>query len=170
MTTRFTAVEIGCFEGKGSLLMASRLCSHPESRLYCIDPWDDVYIKTDDRLSTPKINGMCVGQYGRFIHNTQSEPRIIPLKGTSDERIPELPDDLDFAYIDGDHTPEQVYKDAIHIFRKMKPGGIVLFDDYQFSVNGVITAEGIDRFLEEHACDLEILFKGVQVAVRRTAR
>jgi predicted O-methyltransferase YrrM len=113
---------------------------------------------------------MCLGQYGRFISNTKSEARIIPLKGTSDERIPELPDDLDFAYIDGDHTPEQVYKDAIHIFRKMKPGGIVLFDDYQFSVNGVITAEGIDRFLEEHACDLEILFKGVQVAVRKTAR
>lgn len=170
VTTRFTAVEIGCFEGKGSLLMASKLCAYPESRLYCIDPWDDVYIKTDERLSTPKINGMCLGQYGRFISNTKSEARIIPLKGTSDERIPELPDDLDFAYIDGDHTPEQVYKDAIHIFRKMKPGGIVLFDDYQFSVNGVITAEGIDRFLEEHACDLEILFKGVQVAVRKTAR
>lgn len=167
--TPFHCVEIGCFEGKGSLLIASELCGHPESRLYCIDPWDDVYIKSDERLSTPKINGLCVGQYDRFIHNTKSEARIIPMKGASDERIPELPGGLDFAYIDGDHTPRQVYKDAVNVFQKVRSGGFILFDDYQFNVNGVVTAEGIDQFLEEYSDHLEILFKNHQVAVRKTS-
>lgn len=168
--TPFLSAEIGCFEGKGSLLMASKLCGHAASRLYCIDPWDDVYAKTSELFNTPKINNMCVGQYARFVNNTQANPKIIPMRGTSDAQIPELPDNLDFVYIDGDHSPAQVYKDACNVLRKLGPTGIILFDDYLFSYNGVRTGEGIDRFLNDHANELEILFKNHQVAVRRTVR
>ena len=46
--------------------------------------------------------------------------------------IPKLLDNtIDFAYIDGDHSPEQVYKDAINILPKMKSNSIILFDDYK---------------------------------------
>ena len=165
--TPFLCAEIGCFEGKGSLLMASRLCRHPESRLYCIDPWDDVYAKTSELFNTPKINSMCVGQFARFVNNTQAAPKIIPMRGISDAQIPELPDNLDFVYIDGDHSPDQVYQDACNVLPKLCPAGIILFDDYLFSYNGVHTGEGIDRFLNEYADELEIIFKNNQVAVRK---
>jgi hypothetical protein len=39
-----TCVEIGCFEGQGTNIMTKLLCSHEESKIYCIDPWEDVYV------------------------------------------------------------------------------------------------------------------------------
>jgi hypothetical protein len=75
---------------------------------------------------------------------------------------------VDFVYIDGDHSPEQVYKDAVNMFPKMKKLGIILFDDYGFTTNGVITAKGIDKFLDEYEGKYELLFKNYQLAVRVT--
>jgi len=164
---KLLCVEIGCFEGKGSLHITAILCGHEESRLYCIDPWDDVYVKSDERFNSPRINDMCIGQYSRFINNTQSEPKIIAMRGSSDSRIPELPASLDFAYIDGDHSPEQVYKDACNVFPKIRSTGIILFDDYLFSHNDVTTGIGIDKFIEEYADQVEIILKGYQLAVRK---
>lgn len=74
---------------------------------------------------------------------------------------------VDFAYIDGDHTPEQVYKDAVNIFPKMKDGSVILFDDYEFSTNGIITADGINKFISEYSGKYDLLLKNWQLAIRK---
>lgn len=159
-------VEIGSFEGRGSVLINNHLCTNKDSVLYCIDPFDDEYVKGNDKMSF--WDSACVGQYGRFKHNTANLPKIIEMKGTSDNMIPELDDkSIDFCYIDGDHSPEQVYKDAVNVFGKMKNEGIILFDDYLWKMNGVITKKGIDKFLEEYKDKYQMLFKNTQVAIRR---
>jgi hypothetical protein len=48
----------------------------------------------------------------------------------------------------------------------MKNNGIILFDDYLFNVNGVITRDGIDKFLQEYEGKYEILFKEYQAAIK----
>lgn len=160
-----TCVEIGSFEGKGSILIHDTLCTHEKSRLFCIDPFNDEYVKDDDRLSFWDF--ACKGQKHRFYNNTKSYTKIVPLQGISDDMIVKLTDNsIDFAYIDGDHSPEQVYKDAVNIFLKIKNGGIILFDDYLFTHDGVITAEGIDKFLKEYDGKYELLFKNYQLAIR----
>ena len=73
---------------------------------------------------------------------------------------------FDFVYIDGDHSEEQVYKDAVNMFSKMKNNSIILFDDYLFNVNGVITQHGIDKFLQEYNGKYELLFKDYQAAIK----
>jgi len=157
-------VEIGSFEGIGSVLIANSLCSHPNSRLLCIDPFDDEYVKGDPRMSF--WDHACKNQYFRFIHNTCSFPKIIPHRGTSDAVIPSLEDGtVDFVYIDGDHSPEQVYKDAVNILPKMKSGGVILFDDYEWDVNGMKTSIGIDKFLADYPSHV-ILLKNYQLAIR----
>ena len=81
--------------------------------------------------------------------------------------IPQLESkSLDFVYIDGDHSPEQVYKDAVNMFPKIKSGGVLLFDDYLWVVNGIVTAKGIDNFLKEYSGQYELLLKDYQLAVR----
>jgi predicted O-methyltransferase YrrM len=161
-TGPMTCVEIGCFEGRGSLILVEKLCSHPASVLYCIDPWNDAYVFGNEDFQAK--NPMFVGQWGRFKENTAHEPKIRFLRGTSDARIPDLSSNsINFALIDGDHSPEQVYKDAAGLWPKLKQGSIVIFDDYKWEYNGVRTAAGIDRFLAEHAGSLEVLHKDWQV-------
>jgi predicted O-methyltransferase YrrM len=158
-------VEIGSFEGKGSTVIYNALCKHPESKLYCIDPLEDVYVKNSD----PRLNfwdSACVGQKGRFLKNTEGLINLHLLQGISDVMIPKIEEPIDFAYIDGDHSPAQVYKDAMGIFGKMRNEGIILFDDYKFRCNGVITAEGIDKFLSDTKGSYHLLFKDDQVAIK----
>jgi len=160
-----TCVEVGSFEGKGSILIAERLCKNAKSKLYCIDPLDDEYVKGDERMAF--WDSACNGQQGRFYHNTKAYSNIVLLQGTSDTMIPVLEDaSVDFVYIDGDHSPEQVYKDAISMLGKMKKGGVILFDDYEWVVNGMKTKDGIDKFLQEHASRVQVLLKTWQLAIR----
>ena len=160
-------VEIGSFEGRGSILINDFLCAHKDSVLYCIDPFDDEYVKGNDKMSF--WDHACNGQYIKFKHNTANIAKIIEMKGTSDVMIPKLDDNsIDFCYIDGDHSPEQVYKDIINMFNKMKNNGIVLFDDYLWEINGIVTKKGIDKFLEEYKNKCELLFSRFQLAIRIT--
>jgi predicted O-methyltransferase YrrM len=166
VTDPMTCVEIGAFEGKGSILIAEHLCKNSQSKLYCIDPLDDEYVKGDNRLAF--WNYACVGQKGRFMNNTKAFSNIVLLEGVSDTMMPVLEDgSIDFVYIDGDHSPEQVYKDAIGMWPKMKKGGVILFDDYEFVKNGLKTADGIDKFLKEKEGAYTLLLKNWQLAIRR---
>ena len=158
-------VEIGSFEGRGSIMINNHLCKNQNSILYCIDPFDDEYVKGSSVMAF--WNYACNGQYGKFKHNTENIPTIIEMRGYSDNMIPTLDDNsIDFCYIDGDHSPEQVYKDITNMFSKMKNKSIVLFDDYLWQMNGVITKKGIDKFLYEYRGKYELLFSKFQLAVR----
>lgn len=162
---KMICVEIGSFEGRGSIIINDRLLCHEDSKLYCIDPFDDEYVKSNEKMSF--WDSACNGQLLRFRHNTASYSKIIERRGTSDDMIKMLDEDsIDFAYIDGDHSPEQVYKDAVNIFTKVKKNGIILFDDYMWEKNGIITKKGIDKFLEEYSSKYELLLKTYQLAIR----
>jgi predicted O-methyltransferase YrrM len=165
--TPYTCVEIGSFEGLGSILIDKYLCNHPDSKLYCIDPFDDEYVKGSETLSF--WNSACEGQKERFYHNTKLHTKIIPMQGYSDEMIQKLDNNtIDFAYIDGDHSPEQVYKDAVNIFPKMKDNSIILFDDYLWNINNIRTRDGIDKFLNEYSGKYNLLLKNYQIAIQIT--
>jgi predicted O-methyltransferase YrrM len=160
-----TCVEIGSFEGRGSIAIIDKLCKNSESKLYCIDPLDNEYVKGNENLSF--WNNACDGQKNRFYNNTKDYSNIFLLEGTSDAMIPNLLNNtIDFAYIDGDHSPEQVYKDATNILPKMKSNSIILFDDYKFNTNNIITSIGIDKFLKEIEGKYELIFKNYQLAIR----
>jgi len=160
-------VEIGSFEGKGSILIHDLLCKNKDSMLYCIDPFDDEYVKGNDNMAF--WNNACNGQYSKFKYNTKNYPKLIEMKGISDIMIPTLENNsIDFCYIDGDHSPEQVYKDITYMFGKMKNNSIVLFDDYLWEMNGIVTKPGIDKFLNEYKGKYEILLENYQIAIRIT--
>jgi hypothetical protein len=166
VTEKMVCVEIGSFEGGGSIVIHNYLCSNENSILNCIDPFDDVYVKGNKQMAF--WDKECEGQLSRFRINTKNYTKIKELMGKSDDIIEtNLEDDsVDFVYIDGDHSPEQVYKDAVNMFSKMKVNSIMLFDDYMFNTNGVITANGIDKFLNEYANKVFVILKNWQLAVR----
>jgi len=55
--------------------------------------------------------------------------RIILVGGLSPDVIPSLPNEIDLAYIDGDHGKTAVKKDTELVWPKVRPGGIVVWHD-----------------------------------------
>lgn len=66
------------------------------------------------------------------IYKSVSEhPRVKVVKGISWEVLARLPDDsLDYLYVDGDHSRDGVYEDVKVAHLKVRPGGIIQFNDY----------------------------------------
>lgn len=163
-TKEMACLEIGSFEGRGTLIIENILCQHNDSRVYCIDPWEDLYVKDNDQFKS--IDNLFVGQYDRFLKNTHNISKIVPLRGKSDDMVKKVPGEIDFAYIDGDHSPLQVYKDGVNVFNKMKSGGIIVFDDYPWQHNGVKCKDGIDRFLQEFSGKYTLIAMDYHVIIR----
>jgi len=88
------------------------------------------------------------------------ETKIISIRGYSHAEIPKFEDSFfDIIYIDGNHEPEYVLEDAVLSFRKLKIGGYLIFDDYNFEgengrgPNG--TTLGIEGFMKSYHTRIE---------------
>jgi len=89
-------------------------------------------------------------------------------RGYSNVEIPKFQDDFfDIIYIDGNHEPEYVLEDAVLSFRKLKRGGMMIFDDYGW--NGpMMTQRGIDGFLSGYHKRITVLGEiNTQVFLRK---
>jgi predicted O-methyltransferase YrrM len=136
-------LEIGTFYGANILSVAKSYGLHSDSKLYCIDPWEDYadYPEYKDMQST--IYDKCM----KNIENSGVKDKIIINRGYSNSEIPKFQDEFfDIIYIDGNHEPEYVLEDAVVSFRKLKKGGIMIFDDYGWG-GPDLTQRGIDGFL-----------------------
>lgn len=148
-------LEIGVHSGVNMLSVARLYASHPQSRMWCIDPWIDY-------TEYPQYKGEQETIYNHFCCNMKNfdlTHKILPIRGFSNEEIPELEDNFfDMIYIDGNHEPEFALEDAVLSFRKLKIGGYLIFDDYGFDgPDG--TSKGIDGFLSGYHKRIEVLGK-----------
>lgn len=132
-------LEIGTFYGANFFSVGNTYGSHSESKLFCIDPWD----LGDDSYSGKET-------YDTFLKNVENsgfKDKITIHKGFSNEEILKFDDDyFDIIYIDGNHEPEYALEDAVLSFRKLKKGGVMIFDDYGWG-GPDMTKRGIDGFL-----------------------
>lgn len=63
---------------------------------------------------------------------------------------------VDIIFHDAGHSYEDVYNDLIHWFPKLKPGGVVILDDYEIiQFPGVIQA--VDQFAAENNLQTEMV-------------
>jgi predicted O-methyltransferase YrrM len=136
-------LEIGTFYGANLLSVGNTYGMHKDSKLYCIDPWEDY----DDY---PEYKNQQASIYDSFIANVENsgiKDKIVINRGYSNLEIPKFQDEFfDIIYIDGNHEPQYVLEDAVLSFRKLKVGGIMIFDDYGWC-GPDLTQRGIDAFL-----------------------
>jgi hypothetical protein len=89
------------------------------------------------------------------------------LRTTSREAAKHFTDQsLDFAYIDGDHRYAAVSEDIRLYWPKIKPGGLLIGDDYRTNVN----SEGVARAFGDLLAtpDIFVEFKiGSQIGIRK---
>jgi predicted O-methyltransferase YrrM len=139
-----TYLEIGAFHGANALSVAKTYGSHPESKLYCVDPWEDY----QDYPEYKNEQGKNYSIFLTNVMNSGDKSKINIHRGYSNREVPKFEDEFfDIIYIDGNHEPDYVLEDAVLSIRKLKKEGIMIFDDYGWGGTD-LTKRGVDAFLK----------------------
>lgn len=145
-------LEIGCAHGGNAIIISKSYAKHPDSKLYCVDPWMDY-----DEY--PEYKGEQETYWKNFNRNIQTlaDPtKFVIKRGLSHDIVPTFPNDFfDLIYVDGNHETEYVYRDGLMSLEKVKIGGYIVFDDY--CGDWPQTMAGIDKFVKEAGSRIEIV-------------
>ena len=138
--------EIGVADGRFSEI----LCDGIDGlKLICVDPWapyekcwrnsenqDEAYARATKRLE---------GKNVEIVRKTSIEASL----GVEDRS-------LDFVFIDGSHTFDNVMVDIILWSKKVKIGGIIALHDYcHFTNSGII--EAVNKYCEVHRIEISLI-------------
>jgi len=148
----FQVVEIGSFQGMSACWLLDNILTHPTAKITCIDLYFQEHFKGN-------------------IVKTGAADRVIELQGYSQDLLVNLNSEYyDVAYIDGCHKPTSALQDAILSWRLVKVGGLMIFDDYEFTFPDSPeqdTKIGINVFWEMFGSQLEVVHKGYQLIVKK---
>ena len=154
-------LQIGAYTGDASVWLYENLLTHPDSVLIDVDTWEG-----SDEPSHHQMNWSTVELlYNEKTKDGQDNRKIVKYKGTSDHFFKNNREMYDFIYIDGDHTAYGVLKDAVAAYECLNVGGIIAFDDYQWSAGLGPLKEpkvAIDSFSNVYRDRLESVLEGYQ--------
>lgn len=160
-----SVLEIGAYEGRSTTFLATFF---PNTRIDTID----TFAGSDEHKFLPAASRT----EGVFDRNTAAfKARIRKHKGWSYDHLPRLRaagSQFDVAFVDGSHFSDDIYVDTFYSWAMLKPGGVLIWDDYLWSEYANPLGDpraAIDRFLEVHEGEFEPLFAGWLVAVRKKA-
>lgn len=161
-----TVLEIGSFEGRSTVWLAENIANGPNSWIDAVDTW----------RGSPDHAGMDIdwnAVRSRFQQNTQCL-RVRPLCYPSAIIVPRLKDDhYDLAYIDGSHMAADVMGDAVLSWPKLKVGGYLFFDDFNWDQTRPAHERphlAIVVFLAMFVGRYELMHKAYQVLIKKIAR
>ncbi len=177
--TRLNFLEIGSYEGRSACWLIENGLQDLGT-ITCIDSW----IGTGEH-ALPGVH--LHEQNQRFIENTRLAVERRAKKGNALVMVNtiQMPsflaladmianaDDfetMDFIYIDGSHMARDVIIDAVMAWPMLKPGGILVFDDYTWE-SGISPLHNpkmaIDFFTTVYGPELQIIGMGSQAVVRK---
>jgi len=127
--------EIGTREGINALRIIETLNI---KKLYLIDPYTPYYDPLVPESSTIAYHEKTFSQAQQLLSKHAS--KIIWLKLTSDEAAYHIKDQLDFCYIDGDHSYQQVKKDITNYSELLTKDGVIGGHDFTKEYLGTMKA------------------------------
>lgn len=149
-----TIVEIGVWAGKSLVPMAFMLKQLGEGKIYGIDPWDshesaqglihegskNFWITVDHDEILQKLS--------RQIKEFGLQAQVTLVRSTSIDAPPIF--DIDVLHIDGNHSDETSFIDVTKWVPLVKSGGFIIFDDLDWTENGVRSNRRAVQYLNEH--------------------
>ena len=153
-------LQIGAYTGDASEWLLTNILTDPSSTLLDVDTWEG-----SDESEHKSINFDDVYEF--YKKRMEPYPNIRSVKNNSENFLKSNKTTWDFIYIDGNHTEEVVWSDAIGSWPLLKSGGILAFDDYLWTGSTDCPKPSIDKFLEEYKDDIVLLEHGYQVWVRK---
>lgn len=132
-------LEIGIFEGRSGCRLLDEFLTHPDARYIGIDIW-----KYESKYDGPTVEARARANLERHLGKVEliqgSSPWVL--------RHPRwLPASIDVGYIDGDHGMAGVLADSVLVWPLVKPGGVVIWDDYSSRRRNRQVRLAVDRFL-----------------------
>jgi len=157
-------LQIGAYTGDASVWLCENVLTDFTSTLIDVDTWSGSDESEHSRIDFEKV-------YEYYESRVKVYKRIIRLKMTSDQYFAgDNEVQFDFIYIDGDHTANQVARDAENGWQLLKSGGIMAFDDYRWGEDlkpELTPKPAINEFLEKYTGEYELLSKDYQVWIRK---
>ena len=129
------ALEIGSYMGVSAVAIAKKLA--PEGNLYCVDP----YVPKGNKINP------CLKIFNREIRRNRVTNKVTLIQGYSFEVKNEIPPQLDFIFIDGDHTYQGIQKDWELVKEKLSIGGVACLHDTN-RINNCRVLDSV-RFFDE---------------------
>ncbi|GAB4433883.1 MAG: hypothetical protein OHK0035_18680 [Cyanobacteria bacterium J069] len=158
------ALEIGSWEGRSACWLLENVLTHPTAHLTCVDTFEG---SPENKTLNHETQGI-EARFDANIARTGAADRVTKRVGLSKDTMRSLPlDSFDFVYVDGSHHAPDVMTDGLLSWLILKPGGILIFDDYDFGLKGFGTKEAIDAFLATFKEQLELLHQSHQVVIRK---
>lgn len=164
-------LEIGAYEGRGTCWIIENIMEDG-GEIICVDTWEGGEEHSEHDMSAV---------FDRFNKNvaiaTSKRNHKVTVEGLqrkSDDFLAGCPTRFpyDLIYIDGSHQAPDTLTDAVLAWRLLKPGGTMIFDDYEWMGHEQATHRpkmAINAFMSVFMDNIEVVHKGYQVAIRRKA-
>lgn len=154
-------LQIGAYTGDASQWVYHNLLGENGSILVDVDTWEGSDEPVHRQMNWSTVETI----YDVKTKAARENRKIVKYKGTSDSFFKNNREMYDFIYIDGDHTAYGVLKDAVAAYECLNVGGILAFDDYQWSAGLGALKEpkpAIDAFSFVYKDRLELILKEYQ--------
>ena len=132
------ALEIGTYMGVSAKIITRALA--PDGKLYCVDPWEIHHGKENP----------CWTICRRELQRSGGYERVVFLHGYSHQMEDEMPDKIDFIFIDGDHSYEGLERDWGIVMRRLVAGGTVCLHDTTVPAPEPYRQFGTVTYFDEH--------------------
>ena len=159
--------EIGVWKGDFSVQIQT---VRAPQKLHLIDPWE-FQSEFPDRMYGGDVakNQLDMDKiYEDVRERFKDNPNVLIHRGKSEKVLQEFEDAyFDWVYIDGNHYYEYVLKDLRLCLSKVKPGGIIAGDDYEWGEKEDFPVKrAVQDFVKENALEENLQILGSQFIIK----
>ncbi len=169
-------LEIGVYQGRSTCWILENMLSE-DGTLVSLDPFidDEIDCFTEESVTnSPHYNADRLALWQANTQEIRKPNQQLDLRlGRSYRELPALIREnqkFDFIYVDGNHAAAAVLTDACMCFGMLRPGGIMLFDDYLWdhvSDHLLRPKMSIDAFVNMYANHARPIITNYQLAIQR---
>lgn len=157
-------LEIGSWEGRSTCFALHYLRG---ARLTAVDTWQGGTDNTGDPklMHIEELFDANVARFSGRVHKVKCYSGQFFVNKDPGQMF-------DLIYVDGSHFADDVMADALHAFASLKPGGILIFDDYTWAFYVKARdnpAFAINCFLRMKKGEYKILSAGEQLCIKKLA-
>jgi predicted O-methyltransferase YrrM len=151
-------LEIGVYEGRSVLWMLDNILTHPSARLTAVDGFP----------------GDLEQRFRANLDRSGQAAKASVLKGLSQHVLRKLDlESFDIIYIDAGHAARDVLADLVLSWGLLKPGGLVILDDYAWKSkefpDDLRPQLAVDAFITANRNGLVVVYRGYQAILKKLA-
>jgi predicted O-methyltransferase YrrM len=150
-------LEIGSYQGRSTVWLLENILTDDSSTITCIDTFEG----SAEHHECNECKKDLVNLFDIFSHNISAfSNKVNIIRDKSQVALKRITEEYDFIYVDGVHKASAVIEDAILSFHLLKNGGMMIFDDYEWSCSKTLIDDpkpAIDAFMLIYEDKIKVL-------------